>query len=89
MESVILSTPLLWIGYGIALFLCLFEISKKSTGHVFSVISLLLVLGNTVYALILSASYYEAGIVILIFLAINLIPVIKGGGDSGNGGEDK
>lgn len=79
MESVILSTPILWIGYAIALFLCLFEIFKRATGHVFSVLSLALVLGNTVYALILNASLYEVGIVILIFLAVNLIPNLKGG----------
>ncbi len=89
MESVILSTPLLWIGYGIALFLCVCEIIKKATGHVFFVLSLILVLGSTIYALILNASYYEVGIVILIFLIINLLPHLKGDGSGGEGGKDK
>ena len=35
MESVILSSPLLLISYGIALFLCIFDLIKHSSGYVF------------------------------------------------------
>ncbi len=87
--SVILSTPILWIGYGTALFLCLYEILKKATYNLFSLLSIVLTLASTVYALILGASLYEVGVVILIFLVINLIPNIKSGNGSGKGGEDK
>lgn len=71
MESIFLTTPILWICYAIALFLCVFDLLKK-TSWVFSALSMLVTVATTVYALLLGADFLEASFVVLCFLALNL-----------------
>lgn len=72
MESVILNSPIILIGYGLALFFCIFDIVKRSSGYVFPLISVFICLGTTIYALICGATMYEVGSVIILFLVLNL-----------------
>lgn len=71
MESIFFTTPILWIGYAIALFLCIFDLLRKTSG-IFSAISLVIVAGTTAYALLLGADLLEAGFVVMCFLVLNL-----------------
>ena len=70
-ESVILSSPLLLILYGLALAVNLFDIVKK-TGFFLPVLSAFLTVGTTAYALILGAEPGEAATVLMVFLLLNL-----------------
>lgn len=72
MESILFTTPILWIGYAVALFLCVFDLLKKTSG-LFSALSLLITVCTTTYALILGASIGEASFVVLCFLLLNLL----------------
>ena len=72
MESVIFSSTLLLILYGIALILCIFDLIKHASGYVFPILSAMIFVGATIYALILGAGYDEVGIVVIVFLLLNL-----------------
>ena len=73
MESVIITTPILLIGYGAALILGVIEI--------FIALSAIFFIASTVYAVLLGAKYEEIMIVILLFLFVNIITfgIHKGG----------
>ncbi len=81
MESIIFSTPLLLILYGVALFLSIFDLFRRASGYLFSILSALLFTGATCYALLLGASYEEAGLVTLVFLALHLAAHARSGGN--------
>lgn len=87
MESVILSTPILWAGYLIAFVLCILGFFKRVT-FILPLISAAAVVGITAYALMLGASLYEAAIIFLIFLFLNLIAFFIGT-NSPNDKDDK
>lgn len=76
MESVILSTPVLWIGYFIAFAIGVLGIFKRKT-FVLPLLSAAVVVCLSAYALLLGASLYEAATVFLIFLVLNLIAFFK------------
>lgn len=80
MESVILTTPVLLLGYIAALVLGGFALIKKAHVAV-SVISVLIFIATTAYALLLGANLYETGAVATVFFLVNLIPLWKKGGD--------
>ena len=69
---VILNTPLLLVLYGLALVLVLFELFSKLTGYVLPIIAFVIVVGTTIYALLLGAQLLEVAIFVTIFLLINL-----------------
>lgn len=79
MESVILSSPLLLCLYGAALFFCIFDAVKHSSGYAFSVISAGLFVSATVCAILFSAGLLEIGSVSLLFLIIHLLALRAGG----------
>jgi len=78
-ESVLLNSPVLLIGYDLALFFCVFDLVKRSSGYVFPVISIVLCVITTVGAYLLGCSHQEISSVILIFLILNLTVFIKKG----------
>ena len=78
-ESIILNTPLIWIGYTIAFALCLIGIKKRVGGYLLPILSASLCMLTTTYALLKGVDLYEASAVILIFLAANLTVYRKGG----------
>lgn len=84
MESVILSSPILMVGYGLAILFCLFDLFKHATGFVFPIISLVLCTATTVAALVMGASLQEAAIAVMIFAALNLTVYL---GHKGKGGK--
>ena len=69
---VILNNPLLLVLYGVALALVLFELFTKLTGYILPLIAFALVVGTTIYAVILGAELLEVAIFVLVFLLINL-----------------
>ena len=71
-ESIILSTPLLWVLYGLALTLCLFDRSSHSTKGAFTAISAFLSVVASAVALILGAGMGEVITVLLVFLLLGL-----------------
>lgn len=79
-ESVIFNSPLLLCGYGIALFLCVFDLVKRSSGWVFPLLSGLFCLVTSGFALLCGAELTEAGTVLLVFLALNLLAYCVGEG---------
>jgi TRAP-type C4-dicarboxylate transport system permease small subunit len=81
-ESVILNSPILILGYGFALFFCIFDLFTHSSGYVMPTISMLLCAATIVYSFFLGAALIEICIAVLIFLIIN-ISAIRGkkGGD--------
>lgn len=72
MESVIFSSPLLLVLYGVAILMCIFDLIKRDSGYIFPMLSAAIFVGTTIYALLLGAGYAEISIVILVFLALNL-----------------
>lgn len=78
MESVILSTPLLLVGFGLALALCAFGFVKR-TGYVIPIVSGVIFTATFTYALLLGATMREVLIVTLVFLAVNMTAFAKGG----------
>lgn len=81
MESVILNSPYLIVAYGIALFFCIFEIARRSSEYVFLLLSAIICIGTSIAAFLMGAGYTEIGIVMLVFLAFNLISFIRHKGD--------
>jgi len=72
MESIILSSPLLAVLYAIAL---IFSIAglKKPSGAILPSVSIVICLLTTGYAILKGASIFEIAIVLLVFLAVNLL----------------
>lgn len=70
--SVLLETPVLWIIFGAALGLCLFDRAYRGTKGVFTVLSALLAILGCAYALLLGAGAAEIAVVLLAFLLLNL-----------------
>ena len=71
-ESVILSTPLLWVIFGIALVLCLYDKSTQATRGLFTAASAVLVVVACAIALILGAGIGEVITILLAFLLMGL-----------------
>lgn len=71
-ESVILSTPLLWVFFGIALVLCLFDKSSRSTKGMLTAASAVVVVVGCAIALILGAGTGEVITVLLAFLLMGM-----------------
>jgi len=70
--SVLLETPVLWILFGAALGLCLFDRAYRGTRGIFTVLSALLAIIGCVYALLLGAGAAEIAVILLAFLLLNL-----------------
>ena len=70
--SVILSSPLLLILYGIALGLSVYDMIKK-TGFLLPVLSALLVVSVSAYALLHGAGLFEIAAAATLFLVVQLI----------------
>lgn len=71
-ESVILKLPLALALYGAALFFCLFERAYQATKGRFFLLSTLLAVIATAYALIMGAGLWECAAVTLVFLLLNM-----------------
>ena len=78
MESVILETPLLLVGYGIAFALCVFGIFKRA-GYAVHIVSAAIFIAAFTFTLLLGAGMQEALIVTLIFLSLNMTGYVRGG----------
>lgn len=79
-DSVILHTPVLWIGFTIALILCLIGLVWSKTGYILPILSVVATTVFVVLSFLFGASYMEVGSVVLLFLCLNLISyAIKGG----------
>ena len=72
MDSVILSSPLVLVLYGVALFLNLFDRHYKVTRGVMTIISCAVCVWATAYAMIIGASLWECATVLLVFLLLNM-----------------
>ena len=70
--SVLLETPVLWILFGAALGLCLFDRAYRGTRGIFTVLSALLAIIGCAYALLLGAGAAEIAVILLAFLLLNL-----------------
>lgn len=81
MECVIFGSPTLMLLYGAALLICIYDLVRRASGYVFSVLAAAIFVGTTVYAFVLGAGYEEVGIVTLAFLALNLGGVMRSRGD--------
>lgn len=79
-ESVILTSPVLILGYGVALFLCIFDLITHSSGYVMPVFSIFLCVAMILFSLYLGASLMEICIVVLIFLLLNLLGICNNTG---------
>lgn len=71
-ESVILSTPLLWLIFGTALGLCLFDKVYRATRGLFTAASAVVTVIGCAVALILGAGYGEVIIVLLVFFLLEM-----------------
>lgn len=80
-ESVLL-TPFVLVGFGVALFLCLFERSRPVPGAVLPLLSAAVAVATLIYAFLHGASLQEVLLVLLIFFAIHL-SAFAGRGDDG------
>lgn len=70
--SVLLETPVLWILFGAALGLCLFDRAYRGTRGIFTVLSALLAIIGCAYALLLGAGAADIAVILLAFLLLNL-----------------
>ena len=71
-ESIILSTPLLWVIFGIALALCLYDKASRATGGLFTAASAVVAVAGCAVALILGAGTGEVISVLLAFLLLGM-----------------
>lgn len=71
-QSVILTTPLLWLLLGIGLALCLFDRYYKATRGVFTLLGTVFAVVGCAVALILDAGMGEVVTVLLVFLLLEL-----------------
>ena len=69
---VIFNSPILLCLYGLALALALFELFSKTTGYVLPIISFAIVIGASIYGLLIGAGLFEVIIVLFVFLLINM-----------------
>ena len=69
---VIFNSPLILCLYGLALALALFELFSKTTGYILPIISFAIVIGATIYGLLIGAGLFEVIIILLVFLLINM-----------------
>ncbi len=72
MQSVILESPLLLALYGLGLGLCLFDRHYRATNGAFPLLSVVVTLGATAWALLLGATLWECATVLLAFLLLNM-----------------
>ena len=70
--SVLLETPVLWILFGAALGLNLFDRAYRGTRGIFTVLSALLAIIGCAYALLLGAGAAEIAVILLAFLLLDL-----------------
>ena len=78
-ESVIFNTPILLIGYALALGLCILSIKGRIGGYVIPILSAFTCVVTTTYALLKGAGLYEVSMAVMIFLFLNLVVYRKGG----------
>ena len=78
-ESVIFNTPILLIGYALALGLCILSIKGRIGGYIVPILSVFTCMATTTYALLKGADLYEVGMMVMIFLLLNLSVYRKGG----------
>lgn len=78
-DSIFFDTPILIIGFVLALALMLFELRTKSTGYVCPALSALITIGMIIYGLFKGATYQELVIIIAIFVVITLVSFKIGG----------
>ncbi len=71
-DLVILQLPVALILYGLGLTFCAFDRHYKSTNGVLTVVSTLLAVGGTVYALVMGATMMECAVVLMIFLLLHM-----------------
>ena len=71
-ESIILSTPLLWLLFGLALILCLYDKSQRATNGLFTAASAVVCVIACAIALILGAGIGEVVTVLLVFLLLGM-----------------
>ena len=71
-ESVILGNPLLLVLYGLALAISVYD-KWKPTGIILPVLSALIVVGTSAYAILLGASLFETAAAVMVFLFVQLI----------------
>lgn len=74
-SSVIFNSPILLVLYGLALAIALFELVNRSTGFVLPIVSLAIVIGTSIYAILLGATLFEIAIIVLVFLLLSLIGI--------------
>lgn len=80
-ESVIFNSYILLSGYALAVFLCVFDLIRPSSGYVLPIISATLAVITTIAAILMGAALMEVILVVLIFLALNLTAYGRRGGD--------
>lgn len=71
-ESIILSTPLLWLLFGIAIALAVYDKRSRATRGIFTAVSAVLAVIACAVALILGAGTGEVITVLLIFLLLGM-----------------
>ncbi len=79
MESVILATPILLLGYGLALSLDLLTLRLKRAGFLIPMLATLLAVVSTAGAALHGAGYGEMAAALLVFLCLNI--TVYGGED--------
>ena len=72
MDSVIFSSPLVLILYGVGLFLNLFDRHYKASRGWMTLVAAFFAVGASAYALILGASLRECAGVLTVFLLLNM-----------------
>lgn len=72
MESMILQSPLALLLYGTALFLNLFDQYYQATKGRLTVLSAVLCIAATVYAILIGTTLWECATVLLVFLLLNM-----------------
>ncbi len=80
MENVVLTNPVVVIGFIISMALCIFAYVKKAHIAV-TVISIAIFVITATYSLLKGADLYDVGTVSVVFFIINLLPLWKNGGD--------
>lgn len=72
-DSVLLSNPILWIGFLIAFILLIITMMMNLKWYILPVFSLLIVVGETVYGILVGMSLKEIALVLLPLFLICLI----------------
>ena len=78
-DSIIFNSPFILVCFCLALFFCVYDLIKHSSGYIFPLISIVIAVLTIIYSLLIGAAMQEILIMVLIFFVINMTAFVRKG----------